>query len=320
MKLHFNLQTIMKTKILFTLFLVSFSVLTVNNCYSQGAIGKSAKEITAAVEYSGSKNPYHVEYSNGKIEYVVVFYPDELLTGVAWTNIYRYYVMKNGVCDYILDAYDKISMNQLKQYYDTYYIKEGNFYRSNDLHPFVVDELYELIFFDNKATVKVTLQKRSSNEEKRKIDDKHSQSSPTSLKTPSYISQEAWDDRINLETFIPSEVPEEVTGCNCEFSVNKEEFKKGNLIFVSGLEQIAYVKSKEEMVDFWLLDENDGAHIGFFEKGDRVEFGSGFNKIIIEIDDIVWEGYESTRMIGTLKLIDVEGKVITKKIYGSCGC
>jgi len=123
----------MKTKLLLTFFLASLIVLAANNCYSQGAIGKSADEIVASIKYSGSKNPYHVEYSNEKVEYVVVYYSNQLLTGIAWSNLYRYYIMKNGMCDHILDSYDKISMSQLKQYYDKNFIKEGTFYRSKDL-------------------------------------------------------------------------------------------------------------------------------------------------------------------------------------------
>jgi hypothetical protein len=153
----------MRTKLLFTLSLLCFSILSINHCYSQSpisAIGKSADEIAFSAQRG--RNQYHVEYYNGKIEYVGVYYPNQLLVGVAWTDMYRYYMMKNGVCDYILIAYNKISMEQLTQYYDTHFLKDGKFYSSKD--SYLKDELYEITLFDGKATVKITLQRNSNNE------------------------------------------------------------------------------------------------------------------------------------------------------------
>jgi len=149
----------MKAKLLITLFWLIFSVLAINNCYSQGIIGKSASEVEFIVK--NGRLQYHVERYDGKIQYVGVYYPNQLLPGVAGTNIYRYYMMKNGICDYILAAYDKVSLEQLKKYYDTNFLKEGKYYRSRD--PYLEDERYEIILFDGKATVKLTLQKNSKN-------------------------------------------------------------------------------------------------------------------------------------------------------------
>lgn len=115
---------------------------------------------------------------------------------------------------------------------------------------------------------------------------------------------------INIQEF--KEIPSDIEGCGCYFSLHKNEFDKKIYIFVDNYDNIAYVKIDGKMVQ--LLQIKMATINEKFTKIYRnIEYTLNINAVRTGIIDEIWQ-YE-----GALKLISENGEY-SHGVYGECEC
>jgi len=98
--------------------------------------------------------------------------------------------------------------------------------------------------------------------------------------------------------------PEDLMGCTCYFAENEADFKAQKFIYVDSYERNpAYISVEGELVP---VDA---------ESSD----GSGY-EVILDIEQEVQLGSELYHREGIITVVHESGAVITKPIYGECGC
>jgi hypothetical protein len=119
-------------------------------------------------------------------------------------------------------------------------------------------------------------------------------------------------DGINLDTF--DTYPADIKGCSCSCSNTLADFNINEHICVTSYWDIAYLKLNGELTRFTLTKYDtlvDGMSI--------VNYENEKFKLTIECKFTETE-YESSSTIGTIRLKDKSGEVLTKKFVGGCGC
>gem|GEM_PF-5369296 len=130
--------------------------------------------------------------------------------------------------------------------------------------------------------------------------------SSDTLNTPHF------NNTINLETF--DTVPSDIEGCSCSFSNTLADANINEYICVTNYSNIAYLKLNGELTKFLLTKSDtlvDGTSIINYEN-ERL-------KLTIECKFTKTE-YESSSTIGTIRLNDKSGEILTRKFVGGCGC
>ena len=98
--------------------------------------------------------------------------------------------------------------------------------------------------------------------------------------------------------------PEDVMGCTCYFSENEADFKAQKFIYVDSYERNpAYISVDNKLIP---VDAEDGD-------------GGGY-EVILDIKKEVQLGSELYHREGTITVVHESGAVVTKPIYGECGC
>ncbi len=115
---------------------------------------------------------------------------------------------------------------------------------------------------------------------------------------------------LKLETF---DFPNDIEGCSCYFSKNKEGFDSEKYIYADDYGKKAVIKIDGKFISFPLKQED-------FEPTDfRKSFSNGEYEIFLKGKKI--SGVDETTMIeGELSVKDKNGKTATSKFYGECGC
>ena len=117
---------------------------------------------------------------------------------------------------------------------------------------------------------------------------------------------------ITLDTF--EGYPEDIEGCSCSCSDTQADFNNNRHICVTSYWDIAYLKLNGEMTKFTVTKSDtlaDGISI--------VNYENEKFKLTIECKFTETE-YESSSTIGTIRLKDKSGEILTRKFIGGCGC
>ncbi len=119
-------------------------------------------------------------------------------------------------------------------------------------------------------------------------------------------------DSITLDTF--NYYPDEIEGCSCSCSNSLADFNNEEHICVTSYWDIAYLKLNDEMTKFKLTRHDtlaDGTSI--------VDYENEKFKLTIESKFIKTE-YESSSIIGTIRLHSNSREILSRKFVGGCGC
>jgi len=117
---------------------------------------------------------------------------------------------------------------------------------------------------------------------------------------------------ITIDTF--SEFPPEIDGCACYFSSDKKEFENKKYIYADDYGDVAFISINKKMTKFKISKTEK-------IKESRMIQTWISDKYKLTIDRTqIGQVEETWQQKGTLKLETKDGKIITKNIYGECGC
>lgn len=108
--------------------------------------------------------------------------------------------------------------------------------------------------------------------------------------------------------------PEEIDGCACYFSANKEDFIKGEYIYADTYHDHAYISINGKMMQFKLKSYTDAAE-GYWV---RVYTNDDY-EVTVDSEEVLQKN--STWLQKGRIAVKSKGKTIIKEtIYGECGC
>lgn len=108
--------------------------------------------------------------------------------------------------------------------------------------------------------------------------------------------------------------PDEIGGCACYFSANKEDFIEGNYIYADTYHDHAYISINKKMIQFTLKDHVDIAE-GYWKK----IYSNEQFEIILEGKEEL-KADDTWQQKGTMSIKSRDGKITKETIYGQCGC
>jgi hypothetical protein len=98
--------------------------------------------------------------------------------------------------------------------------------------------------------------------------------------------------------------PEEIEGCSCYFSENKEDFNNKKFIYLDQhYSGFAFISIDGKLIQIDLEKENKGDY-----------------SVEIEFDKEFQNGDETYWKKGTIKVKLKDGTILSKKFVGECGC
>ena len=111
-----------------------------------------------------------------------------------------------------------------------------------------------------------------------------------------------------------TDFPDAIDGCSCYFSTDKTEFEKPNYVYVDDYDKHAYVSINGKMTKFTLVTADTASEKTILKvfANDQYEV-TIYGKQVSQMDE-TWQ-YE-----GTMVVKEIDGKSISKTIYGECGC
>ncbi len=141
---------------------------------------------------------------------------------------------------------------------------------------------------------------------------KNTEEIPESEKTSTTEKVASNDNGFTIDTF--KDFPEGVDGCSCYFSTDKTEFEKPNYVYVDDYDKHAYVSINGKMTKFTLVTADTASEKTILKvfANDQYEV-TIYGKQVSQMDE-TWQ-YE-----GTMVVKEIDGKSISKTIYGECGC
>lgn len=108
--------------------------------------------------------------------------------------------------------------------------------------------------------------------------------------------------------------PEEIDGCACYFSANKEDFIEGNYIYADTYHENAYISINGKMIQFTLKSYTDIEENYWVKRYTNEKY-----EVTLESKEI-WRVDETWQQKGTMTIKSKNGKTIKETIYGECGC
>jgi hypothetical protein len=121
------------------------------------------------------------------------------------------------------------------------------------------------------------------------------------------------DKVLRIDTF--STFPPEIDGCSCYFANNLTEFKNGEYIYINDFAEVSFLKVNGVLTKF---TQTDYKNVDKTTTMARAK--SELYEITIEVKEGKPSGEETWLKSGTIKLSDKNGKSVTKRFYGECGC
>ncbi|MHA3789359.1 hypothetical protein ACX0HA_14205 [Flavobacterium hauense] len=122
----------------------------------------------------------------------------------------------------------------------------------------------------------------------------------------------AEEKAITVDRF--KDFPEEIDGCACYFSANKEDFINGSYIYADTYHDHAYISINGQMMQFKLksyTDVTEGYWVKIYTNDDyEVTLDS---EEVLQVD-------ETWQQKGTMSIKSKDGKSVKETIYGECGC
>lgn len=98
--------------------------------------------------------------------------------------------------------------------------------------------------------------------------------------------------------------PDDIMGCTCYFAENEADFKAQKFIYVDSYERNpAYISVQDSLIP---VNAEEGT--------------TGDYEVILDVEKEVQLGGELYHREGTLTVVHKSGTVITKPVYGECGC
>ena len=108
--------------------------------------------------------------------------------------------------------------------------------------------------------------------------------------------------------------PDEINGCACYFSTNKNDFIKGSYIYADNYQDSAYISINGEMAKFTLTKQTDVTE-GYWIK----VYSNDDYEVTIDSEEI-WQANQTYLQKGRMTVKSKKGVTITENIYGECGC
>lgn len=113
--------------------------------------------------------------------------------------------------------------------------------------------------------------------------------------------------------------PEEIVGCSCYFSETNNKFKNEEFLFVADFDSIAFISVNEMKVKLKLVSTTKEPNtFGNYDHTDIYKSESYKVTLDIKYKDSI--GYEAWWYDGILTIENKDGKKMTKKFVGECGC
>ena len=123
--------------------------------------------------------------------------------------------------------------------------------------------------------------------------------------------------KLSIDTF--KGFPEEIVGCSCYFSENDKDFKNDEFLFVADFDSIAFISVNKKTLKLKL--ESTTREPNTFGNSDHTDiYNSELYKVTLEIKYKDSNGYETWWNDGTLTVENKDGKKMSKKFVGECGC
>jgi hypothetical protein len=119
-------------------------------------------------------------------------------------------------------------------------------------------------------------------------------------------------DSIRLDTF--NFYPDDIEGCSCSCSNSLTDFNLQEHICVTSYWDIAYLKLNGELTRFKLIK-----HDILPDSTTIVSYENEKFKLTIESKFTETE-YESSSIMGTIRLENTAREILTRKFVGGCGC
>lgn len=113
-----------------------------------------------------------------------------------------------------------------------------------------------------------------------------------------------------LESF--SELPLEIDGCACYFSLSKSEFEKGNFIYVDNMDKLGFVKIKDSVI---LLPWKKGNNAN-----NRIYKALSNKKVNVQLQALQMSQLDETQQYEGAIEVRTEKGTTSHGIYGECGC
>jgi len=112
---------------------------------------------------------------------------------------------------------------------------------------------------------------------------------------------------------------EEIIGCSCYFSETNTNFKNEEFLFVADYDSIGFISVNKKKVKVKLVSTTREPNtFGNYNHTDT--YKSELYKVTLDIKYKDSTGYEAWRYDGTLTIENKDGKKMTKKFVGECGC
>jgi uncharacterized protein YxeA len=111
-----------------------------------------------------------------------------------------------------------------------------------------------------------------------------------------------------------SDFPEEIDGCACYFSADKNDFVKGSYIYADNYHDHAYVSINGKMQLFTLVKQTEVTESYWVKVYTNSEY-----EVTVEAETL-WQADETWLQKGEISIKTRNGKKIKETIYGECGC
>lgn len=140
------------------------------------------------------------------------------------------------------------------------------------------------------------------------------QSNPIFKKNTETTSTEL---KLSLDDF--KGFPEDIVGCSCYFSETDKKFKNDEFLFVADFDSIGFISVNKKTVKLKLVSTTREPNT--FGNSDHTDiYKSELYKVTVEIKYKDSNGYETWWNDGTLTVENKDGKKMSKKFVGECGC
>lgn len=142
--------------------------------------------------------------------------------------------------------------------------------------------------------------------------------------------QQSKNESVNFETSVEpntkpmlisifTKVPDEIEGCACYFSKNKEDLETSDFLFAANYDSAAFISINQKLIKLKLISSTRNP--GTFGDYDHVDIyqANGY-KVTVDLHYKKSTGDEVWEFTGTLILTRKDGKKAETQLYGQCGC
>ena len=108
--------------------------------------------------------------------------------------------------------------------------------------------------------------------------------------------------------------PDEINGCACYFSADKDDFIKGSYIYADNYGDTAFISINGVMTKFMLTKQTDVTE-GYWIK----VYNNDEYEVTVDSEE-VWQVNQTWLQKGRMTVRSKKGATTTENIYGECGC